>query len=43
MKLLKWRTLSEKFSEGGNKPNGKIEINSTIVGMGPIFKVQIEV
>lgn len=42
LKLLKWRTLREKFAEGGAQIENRIEVNSKILGLGPIFNVQLE-
>ena len=43
MKLLKWRTLRAKVNDKTN-PGGisKIEINSKVLGLGPIFIVKPE-
>jgi hypothetical protein len=43
LKLLKWRTLREKFIEGGAQAQNRIEVNSRILGMGPIFNIELEI
>lgn len=43
LKLLKWRTLREKFTDGNNKVQDKINVNSKILGLGPVFNIQIEI
>jgi hypothetical protein len=43
LQLLKWRTLREKFSDAAGKAQGKMEVNTKILGLGPIFNLQIEI
>jgi hypothetical protein len=42
MKILKWRTLREKNLQKGKKDN-QLEVNSKILGLGPIFIVKLEI
>lgn len=41
LQLLKWRTLKEKFAEGGAHIQSRIEVNSKILGLGPTFNIQL--
>ena len=43
LKLLKWRTLREKFIEGGAQAQHQIEINSKVLGLGPYFNIELEI
>lgn len=43
LQLLKWRTLREKFADGAVKSHNKLEVNAKVLGLGPVFNLQIEI
>lgn len=43
LQLLRWRTLREKFAEGTTNSQDKLQVNAKVLGLGPVFNLQVEV